>query len=76
MLCFFKKKKKKNFFACVGSALLCRLFFGCSDQEPVSSCGAWAAHCGAFSCCGAQPLGCEGFSSASMCSVVVAPSWF
>ena len=40
--------KKIFIFGCVVSSLPCRLF---------SSCGAWASHCGGFSCCRAQDLG-------------------
>ena len=29
----------------------------------MSSCSAWASHCGGFSCCGAGALGHTGFSS-------------
>ena len=29
----------------------------------LSSCGVWALHCGGFSCCRAQALGCTGLSS-------------
>ena len=36
------------FFGSAGSLLLRGLF---------SSCGAWASHCGGFSCCGAEALG-------------------
>ena len=34
------------FFGCAGSSLLCRLFSSCSEQGLLSSCGAWASHCG------------------------------
>ena len=33
-----------------------RAFSSCSKQELISSCGAWASHCGGFFC-GAQALG-------------------
>ena len=56
--------KLAYFFGCAGSSLLCRLFSSCGDEQPLSSCGAWASHCGGFSC-GAQALGRVGFSSAS-----------
>ena len=41
------------------SSLLCRLFFGCAEQGLLPSHGAWALHCGGFSC-GAQGSGCVG----------------
>ena len=40
-------------YGCSRSSLLCGLFSSCSKWEPLSSC-AQAAHCGGFSCCGAQ----------------------
>ena len=40
----------------------CRLFSGCWEQELLSGCSAWASHWGGFFCCGAQALGCVGFS--------------
>ena len=43
------------------SLLLLALFFSCSEQEPLSSCGAWAFHCSGLSRCKAQALGCSGF---------------
>ena len=47
-----------------GSSLLW-VFSGCSEWGLLSSCGAWASHGGGFFCCGAQVLGCMGFSSCS-----------
>ena len=43
--------------------LVLRLFSSCSEQGLLSSWGAWASHCGGFSCCRAQALGLSGFSS-------------
>ena len=39
------------------------LFSSCGEQGLLSSCGAWASHCGGFSCCGARILECTGCSS-------------
>ena len=50
------------YFGCEGSFLLPRLFSSCRELEQLSSC-AQASHCSDFSCCGAQALGCPGFSS-------------
>ena len=61
-----------NMYFCVfiyghaGSLWLCRLFSSCSKQWLLSGCGAWTSHCGGFSCCGTQAVGCMG-------SVVAAP---
>ena len=40
-----------------GSWLLPGFFFSCSEQGPLSRCGAGASHCGGFSCCRARTLG-------------------
>ena len=32
-------------------------FSSCDEQGLLSSCSAWASHCGGFSCCGARALG-------------------
>ena len=37
---------------CCRQALSC-----CGEQDLLSNCGAWASHCGGFSCCRAQVLG-------------------
>ena len=37
--------------------------FSCEEWDLLSSCGAWASHCGGFSCCRAWTLGHTGFSS-------------
>ena len=54
-------------FGCAGSSLLCRLFLCCckplAAAQLLSSCSAWASHCGGFLCCRAWLLGCTGFSS-------------
>ena len=47
----------------LGSSLLCRLFSSCGEQGLVSSCGVWASHCGGFSCCWAQAIGCKAFNT-------------
>ena len=43
---------------CAGSSWLCQDFCSCSKQGLLSSCHVWASHCGGFSCCRAQALGC------------------
>ena len=35
------------------------VFSSCGEQELLSSCSAWASHCGGFSCCRAQALGAQ-----------------
>ena len=35
---------------CAGTLLLHGLFPSCGKQGPLFSCGAWASHCGSFSC--------------------------
>ena len=52
-----------NLFGCDGSLLLLGIFSSCGKWGLLSSCSAWASHCGGFSCCGAQALGCKDFSS-------------
>ena len=44
-------------FGCVGSLLLCVGFLQLWQVGATLCCGAWASHCGGFSCCGAQALG-------------------
>ena len=36
-------------FGCAGSSLLLELFSGCGKRGLLSSCAAWASHCGGFS---------------------------
>ena len=50
-------------YGCAGSLLLGSLSSSCPKRELLSSCGAWASHCGGSSCCGAQALGHAGFSN-------------
>ena len=50
-------------FRSAGSSLLCATFSSCGKQGLLSSCGAWACHCGGFSCCRVWALGQTGFSS-------------
>ena len=38
-------------------------FSSCGKRGLLSSCSAWASHCGSFSCCGARALRQAGFSS-------------
>ena len=44
-------------FGCVGSQLLPVGFLQLRRAEATLRCGAWASHCGGFSCCGARALG-------------------
>ena len=44
-------------FGCVGSLLLCAGFLWLWRVGASLHCGAWAPHCGDFSCCGARALG-------------------
>ena len=44
-------------FGCVGSLLLCAGFLKLSRVGATLRCGAWASHCGGFSCCRAGALG-------------------
>ena len=63
VLCPLKKKIYLSIFGHTGSSLLHELFSSCSEQGLLSSCGAWASHCGGFSCCRAWALGYTGCSS-------------
>ena len=55
---------KKNFFneliyfCLCWVSLLLGFFSSCSKWVLLSSCNAWASHCGGFSCCRAWVLGC------------------
>ena len=44
-------------FGCVGSSLLRVGFLYLRRAGATLRCGAWASHCGGFSCCGARALG-------------------
>ena len=44
-------------FGCVGSLLLSAGFLWLRRVGATLRCGAWASHCGGFSCCGAWALG-------------------
>ena len=44
-------------FGCVGSLLLRVGFLQLWRVGATLCCGAWASHCGGFSCCGARALG-------------------
>ena len=50
LLFFFKFDFSLFIFGGTGSLLLQRLFSSCGMQGLLSSCGAWASHCGGFSC--------------------------
>ena len=43
-------------FGCIGSSLLCAGFLQLRRTGATLHCGAWASHCGGFSCCGAWAL--------------------
>ena len=65
------------FLAVLGLRCCVRAFSSCGERGATLRCGAWASHCGGFSCCGARALGvwtsvvaAHGLYSAS--SVVVA----
>ena len=45
------------FFGCIGSSLLCAGFSLVAASGATLRCGAWASHCGGFSCCGTRALG-------------------
>ena len=45
------------FWLCWIFIAACEAVSSCSEQRLLSSRGAWASHCGAFSCCEAQTLG-------------------
>ena len=47
----FFKKLFLLIFGYAGSSLLSGLFSAFSEWRPLSSCGVWASHCGAFSSC-------------------------
>ena len=60
-------------FGCFGSSLLHVGFLQLQRGGPTLGCGAWACHCGGFSCCGARALGtwssvgvARGFSSCGL----------
>ena len=62
-LYFFKSFFIISFiFGCPGS-VVGGGFSSCDKWRLLSSCGAWASHCGGFSCCGARALGLAGFSN-------------
>ena len=63
LLLFFKDLFMYFSFGCTGSSLLClRLVSGCGDRGYSSlACEAFSPR--GSSCCGAQALGCAGFSS-------------
>ena len=44
-------------FGCIGSSLLHTGFLQLQRAGATLCCGAWASHCGGFSCCGARALG-------------------
>ena len=53
-----------------------KAFFGCDESGVTLHCGAWASHCGDFSCCRAQVLGSQasiavvhGLSCSSACGI-------
>ena len=66
LYCLFKTSIMYLFiFGYTGSSMLLGLFSSCGEWGILSSCGVRASHCGGFSCCEAEPLGCRGFRSCS-----------
>ena len=51
------------FLAMLGLHCCVGIFYSCKEQGMLSRGGAWAFHCGDYTCYGAQALGCTGFSS-------------
>ena len=51
------------FLAMLGLCCCVWPFSGCGKWGLLTSCGAWASHCGDLSCCGVQALDSSGFSS-------------
>ena len=45
------------FLAVLGPHCCSLAFSSCGERGLLYRCGAWASHCGGFSCCGAQALG-------------------
>ena len=45
------------FLAALGLCCCTRAFSSCGEWGLTLRCGAWASHCGGFSCCGARALG-------------------
>ena len=48
---------RSSLSGCMGPSLLCSLLSSCGERGLLSSCGAWASHCGGVSCWGTQALG-------------------
>ena len=76
VLCFYKEMGGWFFYSSLKILLfiyfgLCwvfidaRAFSSCGKWGLLSSCGAWASHCGGFSGCGARFLGCVSFRNCS-----------
>ena len=57
-----------------GSSLPHGLFSSCQKWGLLVSCGTKASHCGGFSCCRAEALGCLGFSSVAR-GLSISSSW-
>ena len=55
----FFKKINLFIFGCIGSSLLRAGFLYLRRAGATPRCGAWASHCGGFSCCGAQAPGAQ-----------------
>ena len=53
----FEYLLKKIFFGCIGSSLRHAGFLWLQQASATLRCGAWASHCGGFSCCRAWALG-------------------
>ena len=57
ILLYFIFKFYLFIFVCAGSSLLRAGFLQLPRAGTTLCCGAWASHCGGFSCCGARALG-------------------
>ena len=58
--------------AVLGLHCCTRAFSSCGERGAMLHCGAWASHCGGFSCCGARTLGARASVAVAPGSVVVA----
>ena len=63
------------FFGCFQVFVAMWAFSICVEQGLLSSCGAWASHCGGFSCCRAPALGCMDFSNHGTQALLLRGMW-
>ena len=49
--------------------------WGLRAAEAAPHCGAWASHCGSFSCCGAPASGCSRFSTQGAQAYLLCGLW-